>query len=170
MLEARRRRRVLVCFDKHADQRTRYTWSEDLEARGGRVIQITGGPEQPPIEAAAKVLIHYAAWQAFFGEQDTAVATLGKTGNPRLLGRRDLQALSCHLAADRHSGRTATFARAGRRARQAPQDQRGRRLARRRAEPAGRRGRNGFSRPTDADEADLFKSHMVHLVLPVVLG
>ena len=94
LAEARRRRRVLVCFDKHADQRTRFTWSEQLEASGGRVIQITGGPQQSPIEAAAKVLIHYEVWQAFFREQDTAVATLGKTANPRLLDRREIFKLS----------------------------------------------------------------------------
>ena len=126
LAEARRRRRVLVCFDKHADQRTRYTWSENLEARGGRVIQITGGPEQPPIEAAAKVLIHYEAWQAFFGEQDTAVATLGKTGNPRLLGRQEIFKLSPATLRqiDTPVEPRSSGSRAGRRARQAPQDER----------------------------------------------
>lgn len=125
LAEARRRRRVLVCFDKHADQRTRYTWSEQLETRGGRVIQISGGPEQPPIEAAAKVLIHYEAWQAFFNEQDTAVVTLGKTGNPRMMGRQDIFKLSPATLRQidtpvkpRRSG-----SRTSRRTRQAPQDQ-----------------------------------------------
>lgn len=125
LAEARRRRRVLVCLDKHADQRTRYTWSEQLEARGGRVIQITGGPEQPPIEAAAKALIHYEAWQTFFSGQDTAVATLGKTANPRLLGRQEIFKLSPATLRQidtpvepRRSG-----SRTSQRARPAPQDQ-----------------------------------------------
>ena len=94
LTEARRRRRVLVCFDKHADAATKYDWSEELEARGGRLIQISGGPEQHPIEAAAKVLIHYEKWQEFFNQQDTAVATLGKSSNPKLLGRREIFKLS----------------------------------------------------------------------------
>ncbi len=66
--EARRRRRVLVSFDKHEDAKTKYAWSEELERRGGHVIQISRGPEQHPIEAAGKILIHYDAWQEFFVE------------------------------------------------------------------------------------------------------
>ena len=122
------------------------------------------------------MLIHYAAWQAFFGEPDTAAATLGKTSNPRLLARQEIFKLSpATLRQIDITGRTATFAIASRAtstpSTAGPATSPGRRLARSRAEPARLRGygtccitANG---PAPVMRLTFLSGAWVHLALPV---
>lgn len=73
---ARRRRMIVLCFDMHENQPTKLAWNTEIVRRGGRAIQIDGGPGQSPDEAAGKVLMHYAQWSWQFREHLHGVATL----------------------------------------------------------------------------------------------
>ena len=63
---ARRRRRILVCHDKHADRATQWRLFPELYHNGGRILRIGGDSSQSLILALGKVLIHYEAWSAWF--------------------------------------------------------------------------------------------------------
>lgn len=62
---AKRHRFILVCNDKHARQSTPQAWFTDL-AKGGRVIEISGGHLADPFPVVGKLLIHRETWLAFF--------------------------------------------------------------------------------------------------------
>lgn len=64
---ARKHRMIVVCFDMHKDNATKLAWNTEIMLRGGRAIQIDGGPAQPDDEAAGKVLMLYPAWSAVQG-------------------------------------------------------------------------------------------------------
>lgn len=80
LLTARRLRRILVCFDRHSDRRTRVNWNAEIGLRGGRVIEISEGPEQDAYRAVGKVLISRAEWLAFFTEKKHGVAVVRDGG------------------------------------------------------------------------------------------
>ena len=63
---ARRRRRILVCHDKHADRATQFRLFPELYHHGGRILRIGGDSSQSLLTALGKVLIHYEDWSAWF--------------------------------------------------------------------------------------------------------
>ena len=73
---ARKHRRILVCHDQHDDQATKLAWNPEIGNRGGRVIEVSGGPEQDPQRAAGIILAHRPEWSALFAEHGAGVAKL----------------------------------------------------------------------------------------------
>ncbi len=59
---ARKHRMIVLCFDQHDDHRTRLAWNPEIGLRGGRVLQVSEGPEQEPEQAAGKVLMLRPRW------------------------------------------------------------------------------------------------------------
>ena len=49
----------------------------ELRTNGGKIIRITGGPQQPPHEAIAKLLIRFNQWHARLVEEDGVVIITG---------------------------------------------------------------------------------------------
>ncbi len=80
---ARRRRRILVCHDKHRDRATNQYLFPELYYRGGKVIRIHGSPEQDPLQALGKILLHRSKWLEFFKTYGRGVATV-QMGDCRL--------------------------------------------------------------------------------------
>lgn len=84
---ARRYGYILVCHDKHEPERkkrgstdhsssgkpTPEAWFSELANKGGMVIEIEGGQQQPALEAVGKLMIHRSAWLEFFAETHGAV-------------------------------------------------------------------------------------------------
>jgi hypothetical protein len=63
---ARRRQMIYVCHDHFKDKQTRIELYPELYERGGRIIQITGAPDQVPLESLGKIIINRERWRAFF--------------------------------------------------------------------------------------------------------
>lgn len=55
---------VFLSFDEFRGQ-TRVSVAEELRERGGRVITVGGGPDQPPERALGRLLFHYPEWFPF---------------------------------------------------------------------------------------------------------
>ena len=53
----------------------------ELILRGGKVIQIRNGPEQPLMKALGRLLFHYPEWQPFLTKGD-GVAVISDIRNP----------------------------------------------------------------------------------------
>lgn len=81
---ARRYNWILVCHDKHEPERKRPAgktggrptpsgWFSELAHKGGRVIEIEGGRQQPALEAVGKLIHHREGWLKFFAESHGAV-------------------------------------------------------------------------------------------------
>ncbi len=70
---ARRHRYILVCHDKFKDKQARIELYPEIYHRGGRIIQIGGGPGQDPYTALGKVLVNRQKWIEFFNEHDGIV-------------------------------------------------------------------------------------------------
>lgn len=81
---ARRYNWILVCHDKHTPARKRKAksvggkptpegWFIELANKGGRVIEIEGGRQQPALEAVGKLVLHRDDWLAFFAKSNGAV-------------------------------------------------------------------------------------------------
>jgi hypothetical protein len=62
---ARRNKRILLGFDLYKGQ-TGPRLDDELRRRGGRVITIAGGPQQPTSRALGKLLFHQETWEPFF--------------------------------------------------------------------------------------------------------
>ena len=86
---ARKHHRILVCHDQHDDHATKLAWNPEIGTRGGRVIEIRGGPEQDPQRAAGLVLTHRSEWSALFAEHGAGVARL-RLGSVDFLTRAQL--------------------------------------------------------------------------------
>ena len=70
---ARRRRRIMVCHDKHRDRQTKYRLFREVYEHGGRIIRIGGGSDQPALTSAGKVIVYRDKWVEFFQENDGMV-------------------------------------------------------------------------------------------------
>lgn len=70
---ARRHRYILVCHDKFRDNQTRIELYPELYHRGGRIIQIAGGPEQDPYRSLGKLLLYRDTWVEWFKDHDGIV-------------------------------------------------------------------------------------------------
>ncbi|GMU41891.1 MAG: hypothetical protein AMXMBFR23_27570 [Chloroflexota bacterium] len=75
---ARKHQMIVVCFDLHNDHQTRLVWDPEIKLRGGRVIEIPEGPEQPAEMAAGKVLMYQPTWSAWFREHRAGVVRLNR--------------------------------------------------------------------------------------------
>jgi len=67
---ARRHRHILVCHDKFKDKQTRLELYPELHRRGGKIIQIGGGPSQDPYKSLGKILLHREKWIGWFTTHD----------------------------------------------------------------------------------------------------
>lgn len=74
---ARRNRYFLVCHDKFKDKQTRVELYPEIYHRGGRIIQIGGGPSQDPYKSLAKLLMHRQEWLEWFKENEGIVIVKG---------------------------------------------------------------------------------------------
>ena len=70
---ARRRRYILVCHDKFKDRQTRIELYPELYRRGGKIIQIGGGPDQDPYTSLGKILLNREKWVEWFKNHDGIV-------------------------------------------------------------------------------------------------
>lgn len=70
---ARRHRRILVCHDKFKDRQTRLELYPELHRKGGKIIQIGGGPAQDPYKSLGKILLYREKWIEWFSEHDGIV-------------------------------------------------------------------------------------------------
>jgi len=64
---------ILVCHDKHKDQKTRIRINRELYERGGQVLQISRDSSQHPITAVGKILVNWEEWTEFFSQTDGRV-------------------------------------------------------------------------------------------------
>lgn len=78
---ARRRRYILVRHDRTRDKKTRMELFSELYENGGKIIQVSGNPDQDPLVAIGKLLANMDKWQQWFGENDGIVHV--ERGNPR---------------------------------------------------------------------------------------
>lgn len=62
---ARRNKRILIGFDLYKGM-TGPRLDNELRRKGGRVITIAGGPNQPTSRALGKLLFHQETWEPFF--------------------------------------------------------------------------------------------------------
>ena len=95
---ARKHRRILVCHDQHDDHATKLAWNPEIGTRGGRVIEIRGGPVDriptPRSERDYEILM----------EATGVRRTRPVTGRPGRGGRRRFpQQTGKRLIADRES-------------------------------------------------------------------
>ena len=66
---ARRKDRIAITFDEFkAEQGVQI--AQELRLRGGKIIRISGGPEQNPYRAVGKLLFHYPEWHPFLLTND----------------------------------------------------------------------------------------------------
>jgi hypothetical protein len=70
---ARRHRYIMVCHDKFKDRQTRMELYPEIYHRGGKIIQIGGGPSQDCYTSLGKLLLHRQKWLEFFREHDGIV-------------------------------------------------------------------------------------------------
>lgn len=72
---ARRHRYIYVCHDKFGDKQTRLEIYPEIFYHGGKVIQITGGPQQNLYVSLGKLLIHREKWVEWF-QSNEGIVTL----------------------------------------------------------------------------------------------
>ncbi len=77
---ARRHDRYYVCHDRFKDNQSRLKVYIEVYENGGRVIQIAPGPQQPVYSSLGKLLVHRAAWLAFFEEHEDGLVVVHGTG------------------------------------------------------------------------------------------
>ena len=71
---------VLVTCDKYSGQGGQDLRAE-LRDNGGKIIRITGGPQQPPHVAIAKLMIRAEQWQPRLKNEDGVVIITGVSGD-----------------------------------------------------------------------------------------
>ena len=76
---ARRYGYILVCHDKHRDNKTRLELYTEVYRNGGKIIRMGGGTDQDPLVELGRILLHLDEWREFFAENDGMVV-VGKTG------------------------------------------------------------------------------------------
>ena len=72
---ARRHRYIHVCHDKFSDKQTRLEIYPEIFHHGGKVIQITGGPQQNLYTSLGKLLVHREKWVEWF-QSNKGIVTL----------------------------------------------------------------------------------------------
>lgn len=77
---ARRHGSILVCHDKFRDNQTRVELYPELYHRGGKIIQIGGGPDQDPYTSLGKILLSREEWAEWFKNHDGIVTISGQRG------------------------------------------------------------------------------------------
>ena len=80
IIYARSLERVFMTFDLLRGQSGARVAAE-LILRGGKVIQIRNGPQQPLMRALGRLLFHYPEWQPFLAKTD-GVALVSDIRNP----------------------------------------------------------------------------------------
>ena len=80
IIHARELGRVFMTFDQLRGQSGARVAAE-LILRGGKVIQIRNGPEQPLMKALGRLLFHHPEWQPFLTKSD-GVAIVSDIRNP----------------------------------------------------------------------------------------
>ena len=63
---ARRRRRILVCHDKHQGLDSELRLFPEMYNNAGRILRIGGDSSQPLLGALGKILVHYGQWAEWF--------------------------------------------------------------------------------------------------------
>ena len=63
---ARRRRRIVVCHDRHRDRESEMLLFPEIYNNGGRILRIGGDSSQPLVLALGKVLVHFDKWSEWF--------------------------------------------------------------------------------------------------------
>lgn len=63
---------VMITFDSLGGE-AYLRVTRELQRNGGKLIQIGGGPNQPPMRAVGKLLYHHDKWYSFFNEHDGRV-------------------------------------------------------------------------------------------------
>jgi len=64
---------ILVRHDKTKDRRTRIELYPEVYHNGGKIIRLGGGPDQNPLVALGRILIHLEEWREFFNENEGMV-------------------------------------------------------------------------------------------------
>ena len=77
---ARRRRRILVCHDKHRDADTKIRMAQEIYEHGGKVVRIGGAPNQPPLTSTGKVVVHRTNWRRFFDQNGNGIVLVHMQG------------------------------------------------------------------------------------------
>ena len=72
LAKARNHGFTLVTFDKFRGQSGAEIAGE-MRERGGKLIRIGGGPEQPPARSVGKLLFHQDKWEPFLQKEDGRV-------------------------------------------------------------------------------------------------
>jgi hypothetical protein len=70
---------ILVCHDRHKDRKTRLELYPEIYHNGGRIICVGGGPDQDPLVALGRILVHLDEWRDFFAQND-GIVVVHKTG------------------------------------------------------------------------------------------
>lgn len=70
---AREHGHILVCHDKHKDKKTRLELYPEIYHNGGKIIRIGGTPDQDPLVALGRILVHLDEWRDFFAQNDGMV-------------------------------------------------------------------------------------------------
>ena len=63
---ARRRRRIVVCHDRHRDRESELELFPEIYNKGGRILRIGGDSSQPLLLALGKITVHYDGWSTWF--------------------------------------------------------------------------------------------------------
>ncbi len=77
---------VFLTFDDlRGEQGAKVNW--EIRQRGGKVLHVGGGPEQPPERAVGRIMYHWPEWFEFLASQDGRV-DLHDVKNPCKLSPR----------------------------------------------------------------------------------
>ena len=63
---ARRRRRIVVCHDRHRDLESELELFPEIYHNGGRILRITGDSSQSLVLALGKITLHFEEWSEWF--------------------------------------------------------------------------------------------------------
>ena len=63
---ARRRRRIVVCHDRHKDLESELQLFPEIYNNGGHILRIGGDSSQPLLLALGKITVHYDCWSKWF--------------------------------------------------------------------------------------------------------
>lgn len=77
---------VLLSFDEFRKD-TRIRVDAELRERGGRVITVGGGPQQPPERAVGRLLFHHPEWYPWLSATEGRVHISDTKHNSRMLAR-----------------------------------------------------------------------------------
>ena len=80
----------------------------ELQTNGGKIVRITGGSQQPPREAIAKLLIRFNQWSARLAEEDGVVIITGMSSKLEFRTPEEFAARLTRSDAQQLSGYDAT--------------------------------------------------------------